>query len=125
MDSLRSKENLNQFEKIFGKTNSNPRLFEAPARINIIGEHVDYLGGIVLPAAINFSVQVFLRPNQTQTYQFHSIAYHETVKLDKPLRPNPQSPWTDYIAGVIIEIEALGHSFTNHRSNKSKARNFF
>ncbi|XDD42848.1 galactokinase [Leptospira sp. WS60.C2] len=108
MDSLRSKENLNQFERIFGKTNSTPRLFEAPARINIIGEHVDYLGGIVLPAAIDFSVQVFLRPNQTQTYRFHSITYNETVELEKPLQPNRQSPWTDYIAGVIVEIEALG-----------------
>ncbi len=110
MDSLRSKENLNQFEKIFGKTNSSPRLFEAPARINIIGEHVDYLGGIVLPAAINFSVQVYLRPNQSETYQLHSIAYNETIPLKKPLRPNLQSSWTDYIAGVIVEIESLGHS---------------
>ncbi|ABZ92620.1 Galactokinase [Leptospira biflexa serovar Patoc strain 'Patoc 1 (Ames)'] len=109
MDSLRSKENLNQFEHIFGKTNSKPRMFVAPARINIIGEHVDYLGGIVLPAAIDFSVQLFLRPNQSPFYQFHSITYHETIKVEKPFRPNPTSPWTDYITGVIVEIEALGY----------------
>ncbi|TGM87619.1 galactokinase [Leptospira bouyouniensis] len=108
MDSLRSKENLNHFERIFGKTNSKPRLFEAPARINIIGEHVDYLGGIVLPAAINFSVQVFLRPNQSQIFQFHSVTYNETVKVQKPFQSHPTSPWTDYITGVIVEMEALG-----------------
>lgn len=110
MDSLRSKENLNQFERIFGKTNSHPRLFVAPARINIIGEHVDYLGGIVLPAAIDFSVQVFLRPNQTSYYQFHSVTYKETVKVEKPFHQNSNSPWTDYITGVIQEMERLGFS---------------
>ncbi|MCW7465375.1 galactokinase [Leptospira levettii] len=110
MDSLRSKENLNQFERIFGKTNTNPRLFEAPARINIIGEHVDYLGGIVLPAAINFSVQVFLRPNQSNLYRFHSITFNETISIKKPFLSNQNAPWTDYITGVIVELEAEGHS---------------
>ncbi|TGM92410.1 galactokinase [Leptospira levettii] len=110
MDSLRSKENLNQFERIFGKTNTNPRLFEAPARINIIGEHVDYLGGIVLPAAINFSVHVFLRPNQTNLYRFHSITFNETISIKKPFLSNQNAPWTDYITGVIVELEAEGYS---------------
>ncbi|GBF43359.1 galactokinase [Leptospira ellinghausenii] len=110
MDSLRSKENLNQFERIFGKTNTNPRLFEAPARINIIGEHVDYLGGIVLPAAIDFSVQVFLRPNESNQFQFHSITYNETITIKRPFLSNQNAPWTDYITGVIVELEAEGHS---------------
>ncbi|TGL51225.1 galactokinase [Leptospira meyeri] len=109
MDSLRSKENLNQFESIFGKTNQLPRLFQAPARINIIGEHVDYLGGTVLPAAIDFFVQVLLRPNDSQNYRLHSVSYQETVELKKPFSPNSKSPWVDYIAGVIFEIEKKGH----------------
>lgn len=110
MDSLRSKENLNRFESIFGKTKQLPRLFQAPARINIIGEHVDYLGGIVLPAAIDFFVQVYLRPNETSSFHLHSVTYNETVEIKKPLQQNPKSPWTDYIAGVISEIEKRGHS---------------
>ncbi|XDD48297.1 galactokinase [Leptospira sp. WS39.C2] len=105
---MRSKENLNHFESIFGKTNIKPRLFEAPARINIIGEHVDYLGGTVLPAAINFAVQVYLRPNHSEYYQFHSITYNETLTIKRPFQPNQKSPWTDYITGVIVEIEKLG-----------------
>ncbi|TGL44321.1 galactokinase [Leptospira perdikensis] len=110
MDSFRSKENLNRFESIFGKTKQLPRLFQAPARINIIGEHVDYLGGTVLPAAINFAVQVYLRPNDTSTYRLHSVTYNETVELKKPLVSNPKAPWSDYIAGVIVEIEKKGHT---------------
>lgn len=109
MDSFRSKENLNQFESIFGKTNQPPRLFRAPARINIIGEHVDYLGGTVLPAAIDFFVQVLLRPNESQNYRLHSVSYNQTVELKKPLSPNSKSQWVDYIAGVIFEIEKKGH----------------
>ncbi|EOQ95518.1 GHMP kinase [Leptospira wolbachii serovar Codice str. CDC] len=109
MDSFRSKENLNRFESIFGKTKQPPRLFQAPARINIIGEHVDYLGGTVLPAAIDFAVQVYLRPNDTSSYNLYSVTYNETVELRKPLLPNPKSSWTDYIAGVIVEVEKKGH----------------
>ncbi|TGL86532.1 galactokinase [Leptospira congkakensis] len=107
MDSLRSKENLNRFESIFGKTKQPARLFQAPARINIIGEHVDYLGGTVLPAAIDFAVQVYLRPNETNTYKLHSVTHNQTVELKKPLIPN--AAWADYIAGVIVEIEKKGH----------------
>ncbi|TGK50407.1 galactokinase [Leptospira kanakyensis] len=109
MDSLISKENLNRFESIFGKTTQPIRLFQAPARINIIGEHVDYLGGTVLPAAINFAVQVYLRPNNTSNYKLHSVTYNQTVEFQKPLLPNPKAAWADYIAGVIVEIEKKGH----------------
>ncbi|PJZ46836.1 galactokinase [Leptospira brenneri] len=110
MDSFRSKENLNQFESLFGKTKQLPRLFQAPARINIIGEHVDYLGGTVLPAAINFAVQVYIRPNNTSSYHLHSVTHNETVELKKPLLQNSKSPWSDYVAGVIVEIEKKGHT---------------
>ncbi len=47
----------------FGENNDTIRLFRAPARINVIGEHVDYLGGFVLPAAIDFQVCVAIRKN--------------------------------------------------------------
>nr|WP_244310454.1 galactokinase [Leptospira noumeaensis] len=103
-----SKENLNRFESIFGKTTQPIRLFQAPARINIIGEHVDYLGGTVLPAAINFAVQVYLRPNNSSIYKLHSVTYNQTVEFQKPLLPNPNAAWADYIAGVIVEIEKKG-----------------
>lgn len=106
----RSKENLNSFEEIFGRNGEPIRHFQAPARINIIGEHVDYLGGIVLPAAINFSVDAWIRPNQREEYRFHSVSFSQTVNAKHPLAPLPNAHWADYILGVLVEIEKHGKS---------------
>jgi galactokinase len=45
------------FRKVFG-TGSTPRIFFAPGRVNLIGEHIDYNGGLVLPVAINMGTYV-------------------------------------------------------------------
>ncbi len=110
MSLNRSKENLNSFEEIFGRNGEPVRHFQAPARINIIGEHVDYLGGIVLPAAIDFSVDVWIRPNHSNEYRFHSVSFSQTVSVKHPFSPLPNSHWADYILGVLVEIEKLGNS---------------
>ncbi|MDF3820912.1 galactokinase [Leptospira sp. 96542] len=109
MDSFRSKENLIQFETLFGKTNSPIRHFQAPARINIIGEHVDYLGGIVLPAAIDFSVHILIRVNPSGQYRFYSVTYKDFIEVKTPFTNQENSPWVDYILGVIVEINKLGY----------------
>ncbi len=49
LDKLKS-----TFEKVFGK-GEGIRIFDAPGRVNLIGEHIDYCGGRVFPAALTLS----------------------------------------------------------------------
>jgi galactokinase len=54
--------NLKQFcEEFVGRFAAEPRLFQAPGRVNLIGEHTDYNAGFVMPAAIQFHTTVAKR----------------------------------------------------------------
>ncbi|TGN11033.1 galactokinase [Leptospira ilyithenensis] len=98
-------EFLNQFEG----NQDTIRHFQAPARINIIGEHVDYLGGIVLPAAIDFSIECLIRPKDNNSIILYSSDFDRKTEINRPFRNSKENPWADYIAGVILELESLGH----------------
>ena len=53
------------FEKTFGNT-EGLRYFAAPGRVNLIGEHIDYCGGFVFPAALTLDTIVAAKPNGTR-----------------------------------------------------------
>jgi galactokinase len=89
----------------FGEGES--RVFRAPARINILGEHVDYLGGLVLPASINFETCVAIRKNNKNVYRIHSVQYSETLEISK-LEIQSEKKWANYILGVVSELQKDG-----------------
>ncbi|GBF51273.1 GHMP kinase [Leptospira ryugenii] len=95
-----------QFLLRFGKPMEEFRHFSAPGRINIIGEHVDYLGGIVLPAAIDFSVHLWISPNKSDQFNLYSLDFDSLVKIKRPFQSS--QIWSDYLIGVIVEIEKEG-----------------
>ncbi len=97
-----------KFKDIFGDLKSPIRQFKSPARINIIGEHVDYVGGFVLPAAIDFSILTLIQNNAREDFEFYSTEYDQFVRIERPLLNSAEYPWADYIVGVICEFEKRG-----------------
>ena len=89
----------------------SPRLFCAPGRVNLIGEHTDYNEGFVMPAAIDFSCSVALAPRADHTVRFYSENMNETVDADlanAELRPS--GSWSDYPIGVAVMLERAGYA---------------
>ncbi|MCF7669413.1 MAG: galactokinase [Verrucomicrobia bacterium] len=93
-------ESAEQFSRLFG---GEPEWFvAAPGRVNLIGEHVDYNDGFVLPMAIEQSVVIAAGPAENESATFHSVAADESIKIDLAAQLRPAAPaWSNYIRGVI------------------------
>ena len=83
----------------------------SPGRINLIGEHVDYNHGFVLPAAIDkyMYVAVSKRSDHQIVLYAADIQQNYQTSLDAPLQPS-SSGWPNYVLGVIHDLLAAGHS---------------
>ncbi|HEV2646931.1 MAG TPA: galactokinase [Acidobacteriaceae bacterium] len=81
---------------------AEPALFRAPGRVNLIGEHTDYSGGFVMPAAIDFSTLIAISPRTDGRLLAHSVNFNESIDLpiDQLLSARSNS-WLDYPAGVL------------------------
>lgn len=78
----------------------------APGRVNLIGEHTDYNGGAVLPAALHRRIDIALAPNQSSTTHIASQRFSETV--ERPVRDLKRGDWTDYAMGALQKADQLG-----------------
>lgn len=86
------------------------RVFRAPGRVNLIGEHTDYNDGFVMPVAIGFSTWVAVAPRADRTLSVFSENFQEEVSfdLDHPA-PQPRRHWSDYVRGVAWALEQSGY----------------
>lgn len=94
-----------EFEQRFGQA---PRLFRAPGRVNLIGEHTDYNEGWVMPAAIEFSTVVAVAPRSDHELRVASLNFHEERAFPLGGEPLPEDNWTDYVQGVALMLERSG-----------------
>ncbi|MEM8846746.1 MAG: galactokinase [Bacteroidota bacterium] len=76
-------------------------IIESPGRINLIGEHLDYNGGSVLPAAIDLKVTLFFKKNTTQVCHIYSKNYEDAFSIDLRKIAISESEWHNYFLGVI------------------------
>lgn len=86
---------------------AQPRLFRAPGRINIIGEHTDYSEGFVLPAAIDRWCLVAAAPNGLARLRAVSQTFGEEMEADLSALA-PRGDWADYVAGPAKTLLEAG-----------------
>ncbi len=90
--------------------NESKRMFRAPGRVNLIGEHTDYNDGFVLPAAIGFSTWVTSAPRDDRTVSVFSENFSEQIEIDLDEEsPHARDHWSDYVRGVAVTLERAGH----------------
>ena len=94
------------FRQLFGQS---PRVFRAPGRVNLIGEHTDYNDGFVMPAAIELSCWVAIAGREDRRLAIHSHNLQETAEVDLDQSQSKRGKrWSDYVQGVAVELERHG-----------------
>jgi galactokinase len=93
------------FQRVYG---TQPRIFQAPGRVNLIGEHVDYNDGYVLPMALEFQTLVAAAPNRVDQIRVHSDKFEQSVTAPLSEIGRPRRDWSDYILGVAAMLSRAG-----------------
>ena len=94
-----------EFRKLYG---SHPKIFRAPGRVNLIGEHTDYNEGFVMPAAIDFSTWAAVTSRSDSTFNLRSHSFSESVSFNLSDGQQPRHQWSDYAVGVVEQIKHSG-----------------
>ncbi|HTS74960.1 MAG TPA: galactokinase [Bryobacteraceae bacterium] len=85
------------------------RVFRAPGRVNLIGEHTDYNGGFVMPAAIDLATYVAVEARDDRELLVSSENFDQPRQF--PLNDpdaRAEGAWSDYVRGVAVTLERAG-----------------
>ena len=106
-----TKKELEQaFYTAFGP-GAEPRVFFAGGRVNLIGEHVDYNGGHVLPCALTMGTWALLRRRSDGRLRFYSLNFPQAGVLEGTLssvRFHERNQWTNYVLGMLFALRERG-----------------
>jgi len=97
-----------EFEKLYNKKATNA--YFSPGRVNLIGEHIDYNGGLVMPCAITFGTYLLVSRNDDSVFRFRSLNFKD--ELDTPLQAGYHKTgegWFNYPLGIISRFLNDGH----------------
>jgi len=85
-------------------------VIKSPGRINLLGEHVDYNDGFVMPAAINYAALFGIAEAKDGISEIYSIQYNQTISVDLGnIKPVEKPKWANYLLGVIRQFIDKGH----------------
>ncbi|MGA3261165.1 MAG: galactokinase [Bryobacteraceae bacterium] len=100
---------IETYRRLYGSVDGL-RVFRAPGRVNLIGEHTDYNFGFVLPVALDLATFAATAPAADGKLRLHSIERQETREFDVAglAELSPAHHWTDYPIGVAREVARLG-----------------
>ena len=99
------------FCEVFGE-GGELRVFESPGRVNLIGEHVDYCGGPVLPAALTMKTTIVARKRTDNIIRLKATDLDILVEasLDNLESFKDKLSWGDYQLGVALELIKDGNT---------------
>ncbi|MBO0600648.1 galactokinase [Sporosarcina sp. E16_3] len=106
---------LDEFQSIFNIV-EKPRMFFAPGRINLIGEHTDYNGGHVFPASISFGTYALTQKRDDQMLNFYSINFPHIGIIECDLADlayNEAHDWANFPKGMIKYMCENGHKISS------------
>ena len=99
-----------QFLDIYGGDEKDLRVFSAPGRVNLIGEHTDYNGGFVFPAALTMNTTIIARKRSDNLIKLCATDLPDRVEADiTRLGDYKDLKWGNYQIGVAYELEKLGY----------------
>jgi galactokinase len=103
---MTARELTERFEELFG---NRPRIFRAPGRVNLIGEHTDYNDGFVMPAAVGFSTYVAIAARPDRKLIIHSEEFPGDFEFDLDHLPERRTgAWCDYVIGIASVLQRRG-----------------
>lgn len=99
------------FVELYGGSDEELRVFASPGRVNLIGEHIDYCGGAVFPAALTMKTTIVARKRDDDIVRLKAtdldIMVETTVSEMHKLKGTLK--WGDYQIGVALELMAAGY----------------
>ena len=101
---------LKEFKKVCGDT-EGVKVFFAPGRVNLIGEHTDYNGGHVFPCALTIGTYGAARLRNDRKLRFYSMNFEQLGVIESELdglKPEKEADWTNYPKGVMWAFEEKG-----------------
>ncbi|MCI8378797.1 MAG: galactokinase [Lachnospiraceae bacterium] len=102
---------LEKFSEIFGGSDG-AKVYFAPGRVNLIGEHTDYNGGHVFPCALTIGTYGAARKRDDKVLRFYSMNFEELGVLESSvegLKPEREADWTNYPKGVMWAFQEKGY----------------
>jgi galactokinase len=95
-----------QFQKLYGQ---EARIFRAPGRVNLIGEHTDYNEGFVMPVAMDLYTWVAAAPRNDARVQVYSQNLRDRAEMDlQDLNLRVERHWSAYVLGVAASLRISG-----------------
>lgn len=89
-----------------------PRVFQAPGRVNLIGEHTDYNDGYVFPVAMENRTTAAMHKREDRMLEIRSENMNETIIIDLDDNSQKRDHWSDYVAGVAAVMESAGYALS-------------
>lgn len=101
------------FVKHYGGKEEDVAVFSSPARINIIGEHIDYNGGFVFPAAINRYLYVAIRKRSDRKIVYNDVRFPGTYEfsVDDDFEYDKRNDYANYLNGILSQLKARDFRF--------------